>query len=113
MVCWDIRHTRLVPILSDRDTRPIAFDAPRLHCKAMIKRLLFFAYGLTAYIIFLGTFLYAIAFVGGFFLPTRLQGVPRRPLAQPLRLDARLPAVVAVPRKALARRWCQEPRTPV
>src|SRR4051794_40345787 len=40
----------------------------------MIKRLLFFAYGLTAYVMFLGTFLYAIAFVGGFSVPARLDG---------------------------------------
>src|SRR5260370_23965789 len=108
MVCWDIRHTRLVPILSDRDTRPIAFDAPRLHCKAMIKRLLFFAYGLTAYIIFLGTFLYAIAFVGGFFVPTRLDGVPRGPLAQSLAIDAGLLAIFAVQHSVMARRWFKE-----
>jgi len=39
-----------------------------------MKRLLFFAYGLTSYVIFLGTFLYAIAFVGGFGAGARLDG---------------------------------------
>ena len=39
-----------------------------------MKRLLFFAYGLTSYVIFLGTFLYAIAFVGGFGVAARLDG---------------------------------------
>jgi hypothetical protein len=40
----------------------------------MLKRLVFFAYGLTSYVIFLGTFLYAIAFVGGFGVAARLDG---------------------------------------
>src|SRR5260370_22471674 len=108
MVCRDIRPTRLVPILSDRDTRPIASGAPRLQCKRMTKRALFFAYGLTAYIIFLGTFLYAIAFVGGFFVPTRLDGVPRGPLAQSLAIDAGLLAIFAVQHSVMARRWFKE-----
>ncbi len=74
----------------------------------MTKRALFFAYGLTAYIIFLGTFLYAIAFVGGFFVPTRLDGVPRGPLAQSLAIDAGLLAIFAVQHSVMARRWFKE-----
>jgi protein-S-isoprenylcysteine O-methyltransferase Ste14 len=74
----------------------------------MIKRLLFFSYGLIAYIIFLGTFLYAIAFVGGFFVPTRLDGVPRGPLGQSLLIDAGLLTIFAVQHSVMARRWFKE-----
>ena len=38
----------------------------------MLKRLLFFAYGLTGYVMFLVAFLYAIGFVGGFWVARRL-----------------------------------------
>jgi hypothetical protein len=46
----------------------------------MVKRLTFFAYGAVSYLIFFATFCYAIAFVGGFFVPTQLDGAPTGPL---------------------------------
>lgn len=71
----------------------------------MIKRLLFFAYGVTSYLIFLGTFLYAIAFVGGFVVPTRLDGPLETSLPAALAIDAALLAVFAVQHSVMARRW--------
>ena len=56
----------------------------------MVKRLLFFAYGVAAYLIFLATFLYAIAFVGGFAVPTRLDGPLQTSLLSALAIDAAL-----------------------
>ena len=38
----------------------------------MLKRMSFFAYGSFSYLVFLGTFLYAIGFVGNFGVPTAL-----------------------------------------
>lgn len=71
----------------------------------MAKRLAFFLYGAIAYAIFLGTFLYAIAFVGGFFVPTQLDGTPQRPLMLSLAIDAALLTVFAVQHSVMARRW--------
>lgn len=79
----------------------------------MIKRLTFFAYGVLAYLIFLGTFLYAIAFVGGFGVPTRLDGDAQSPLAPALAIDAALLTIFAVQHSVMARRWFKERWTQV
>jgi len=80
----------------------------RLEDRTVLKRLTFFAYGLAAYLVFLGTFLYAIAFVGGFVVPTGLDGAPSSPLGQALAIDTLLLAVFAVQHSVMARRWFKE-----
>lgn len=74
----------------------------------MFKRLSFFVYGVLAYLVFLGTFLYAIAFVGGFAVPTRLDGTPSTPLAQAIAIDCGLLMLFAVQHSVMARRWFKE-----
>ena len=74
----------------------------------MLKRIAYFVYGSVAYLIFLGTFLYAIAFVGGLGAPTSLDGEPRGPLAFSLAIDAGLLAIFAVQHSVMARRWFKE-----
>jgi protein-S-isoprenylcysteine O-methyltransferase Ste14 len=72
------------------------------------KRLLFFAYGMMSYLVFLATFLYAIAFVGGVAVPTRLDGALQGSLPAALAIDAVLLAVFAVQHSVMARRWFKE-----
>jgi len=74
----------------------------------MIKRLACFAYGSVAYLLFLGTFLYAIAFVGGFAAPTRLDGAADTSLVTALLIDSGLLAVFAVQHSVMARPWFKE-----
>jgi protein-S-isoprenylcysteine O-methyltransferase Ste14 len=69
---------------------------------------MFFVYGLAAYLTFLGTFLYAVAFVGGFAVPTRLDGPLQTSLAQALAIDAALLTLFAVQHSVMARRWFKE-----
>jgi protein-S-isoprenylcysteine O-methyltransferase Ste14 len=71
------------------------------------KRLLFFSYGIAAYLIFLGTFLYAMAFVGGF-APTRLDGPLDGSLLDALAIDGLLLTVFAVQHSVMARPWFKE-----
>ena len=74
----------------------------------MIKRILFFAYGVAAYAIFLATFLYAIAFVGGFAVPRRLDGPLEGSIGSAIAIDCALLAIFAVQHSVMARRWFKE-----
>jgi methanethiol S-methyltransferase len=73
----------------------------------VLKRLLFFGYGVAAYLTFLGTFLYAIAFVGGFG-PTTLDGPLQTTLPRALGVDLALLGLFAVQHSVMARRWFKE-----
>ena len=74
----------------------------------MLKRLLFFVYGLGSYLTFLVTFLYASAFVGGFVVPRRLDGPLQTSLPSALAIDCALLTVFAVQHSVMARRWFKE-----
>ena len=74
----------------------------------MGKRLVFFTYGVAAYLLFVATFLYAIGFVGGFAAPTRLDGPLRGSLSAALAIDVALLTIFAVQHSVMARRWFKE-----
>jgi protein-S-isoprenylcysteine O-methyltransferase Ste14 len=74
----------------------------------MLKRLLFFAYGVTCYMVFLATFLYAIAFVGGFVVPRQLDGPQQTSLLEALAINCVLLTIFAVQHSVMARRWFKE-----
>ena len=74
----------------------------------MLKRILFFTYGVASYLVFLATFLYAIAFVGGFEVPTRLDGAATGSLASAIAIDSALLTLFAVQHSVMARRWFKE-----
>ena len=74
----------------------------------MIKRALFFGYGVAAYATFLGTFLYAIGFVSGFGAPKVLDAPADGPFGRALLTDAALLTLFAVQHSVMARRWFKE-----
>ncbi|HEU4780810.1 MAG TPA: hypothetical protein VFS58_13090, partial [Steroidobacteraceae bacterium] len=71
----------------------------------MTARILYFTYGVLAYAIFLATFLYAIAFVGGFAVPKTLDGPATSPFAMALLINAALLGVFAMQHSVMARPW--------
>jgi len=81
-------------------------SSPDLAC--MIKRIGFFAYGVVCYAIFFATFLYAVGFIGGFAVPTTLDGAAHGPLARGIAVDASLLALFAIQHSIMARRWFKE-----
>jgi methanethiol S-methyltransferase len=71
----------------------------------MLTRVLFFVYGCLAYLLFLATFLYAVAFVGGFAVPTRLDGPATTEFPRALAIDTALLGVFALQHSVMARPW--------
>jgi len=74
----------------------------------MLKRILFFAYGSLSYLIFLGTFLYAICFIGNFGVPRTLDGPASGPAGVAFAIDAGLLALFAAQHSVMARKWFKD-----
>lgn len=74
----------------------------------MMSRVFFFIYGCVAYLLFLATFLYAIAFVGGFGVPTTLDAPAQAGFPKALAIDAALLGIFAAQHSLMARRWFKQ-----
>lgn len=74
-----------------------------------MKRLTIFLYGLTCYLVFLATFLYAIGFIGNFATPTSIDAPAQAPFMTALLTNLGLLGLFAVQHSAMARpafkRW--------
>jgi protein-S-isoprenylcysteine O-methyltransferase Ste14 len=74
-----------------------------------MKRLLVFVYGVSSYLLFFATFLYAFAWVGNLFLPNTLDGEPGLPLMQAMGINLLLLGVFGLQHSVMARpafkRW--------
>jgi methanethiol S-methyltransferase len=74
-----------------------------------MKRLAVFAYGIAAYVLFLGVFLYAVGFVGNFLVPKSMDAAPTLPLLQALLINVGLLGVFGIQHSVMARpafkRW--------
>ena len=67
-------------------------------------RIVAFLYGLVAYLVFLGSFLYAIGFVTGLWVPRTLNNGPASPLIEAIVIDLLLMSLFAVQHSVMARK---------
>jgi methanethiol S-methyltransferase len=68
-----------------------------------VSRSAVFVYGVTAYVVFLATFLYAIGFIGNFGVPTSLDGAPVVDVTAALMTNVALLCLFAIQHSVMAR----------
>jgi protein-S-isoprenylcysteine O-methyltransferase Ste14 len=81
------------------------FQSTILSGESTVYRLLAFLYGSFAYVTFLGVFLYAVGFLGGFAVPKSIDSSPEAPFKESMVINGLLLGLFALQHSVMARPW--------